>query len=119
MWLMRLHVEDGKKVMTKKKANICNNDTFVVKEVRQKSEKIAVVPVRDDEEQPEEAFYIQFKMFQKLFYPAHAITSHKAQGSTYKHPYTIWEWSHKCFDETAKYVVLSRAQKFEYINVID
>ena len=111
--------KNDKKEVVKRTTKICNNESFVVKEVRKKSERIVVIPVRDDEEKPEEGFYVGFKVFQKLFYPAYAITSHKAQGSTYKNPYTIWEWSHKCFDEAAKYVVLSRAQKFEYINVID
>ena len=111
--------KNDKKEVVRMTAKICNNESFVVKEVRKKSEKIVIIPVRDDEEKPEEGFYIEFKMFQKLFYPAYAITSHKAQGSTYKKPYTIWEWSHRCFDETAKYVVLSRASKFENINVID
>ena len=47
----------------------------------------------------------------------YAITSHKAQGSTYDHPYTIWEWTHPRFDERAKYVVLSRSKKYEHINI--
>jgi hypothetical protein len=62
-------------------------------------------------------FDVDFAMFQKLFYPAYAITSHKAQGSTYDHPYTIWEWTHPRFDERAKYVVLSRSKKYEHINI--
>ena len=92
--------------------DICNNETMSVSKVKQKSKQFEVE--RDDGTK----FDVEFDMFQKLFYPAYAITSHKAQGSTYDHEYTIWEWDHPLFDNRAKYVVLSRSKKFEYVNIV-
>ena len=95
-----------------KDIKICNNDTMTVRKIKGTTQTIEIV--RDDGCR----FDVPNDMFQKLFYPAYAITSHKAQGSTYDHPYTIWEWRHPLFDERAKYVVLSRARKYEYVNII-
>ena len=92
--------------------DICNNETMSVSKVKQKSKQFEV------EREDGSKFDVDFDMFQKLFYPAYAITSHKAQGSTYDHPYTIWEWDHPLFDVRAKYVVLSRSKKFEYVNIV-
>ena len=92
---------------------LCNNDTMTVSKVRLKSKLIEIT--REDSSK----FDVGFDMFQKLFHPAYAITSHKAQGSTYDHPYTIWEWNHARFDDRAKYVVLSRSKKYEHINIRD
>ena len=93
--------------------DLCNNDTMTVSKVRLKSKLIEIT--REDSSK----FDVMFDMFQKLFHPAYAITSHKAQGSTYDHPYTIWEWNHARFDKRAKYVVLSRSKKYEHINIRD
>jgi ATP-dependent exoDNAse (exonuclease V) alpha subunit len=93
--------------------DLCNNDTMTVSKVRLKSKLIKIT--REDSSK----FDVMFDMFQKLFHPAYAITSHKAQGSTYDHPYTIWEWNHARFDNRAKYVVLSRSKKYEHINIRD
>jgi ATP-dependent exoDNAse (exonuclease V) alpha subunit len=95
-----------------KDLQICNNDTMTVGKVKQKQGLFEIV--RDDGDK----FDIKIEVFQKLFYPAYAITSHKAQGSTYDHPYTIWEWNHPLFDHRAKYVVLSRAKKYEHVNIV-
>ena len=93
-----------------KDLDICNNDTMTVSKVKSKTKEFEIT--RDGSK-----FDVKFEVFQKLFYPAYAITSHKAQGSTYDHPYTIWEWKHPRFHARAKYVVLSRSQKYEYINI--
>jgi hypothetical protein len=93
--------------------DLCNNDTMTVSKVRLKTKEFEVV--REDGSKLD----VKFDLFQKLFYPAYAITSHKAQGSTYDHPYTIWEWTHPRFDDRAKYVVLSRSKKYEHINIRD
>ena len=94
-----------------KDLDICNNDTMTVSKVMSKTSVIEIT--REDSSK----FDVKFDMFQKLFHPAYAITSHKAQGSTYDHEYTIWEWNHPRFDNRAKYVVLSRSTKYEYINI--
>jgi len=65
---------------------------------------------------PIESVCINISNFQYLFYPAYCITTHKAQGQTFKEPYTIHEFnqmSHKL-----KYVALTRATKKEHINII-
>ena len=55
-------------------------------------------------------------MFQKLFYVAYAITTHKSQGETFNEPYTIHEWQH--MDERLRYVALTRATTIENINIM-
>ena len=45
------------------------------------------------------------KMFQRLFYPAYCITTHKMQGETIKTPYSIHEFDK--MDEKLKYVALT------------
>ena len=54
--------------------------------------------------------------FQTIFHTAYCITTHKSQGSTFDHPYTIHEWEK--FDERLKYVALSRSANLNHINVI-
>ena len=71
--------KNDKKEVVKRTTKICNNESFVVKEVRKKSERIVVIPVRDDEEKPEEGFYVGFKVFQKLFYPS--LCNNKPQST--------------------------------------
>ena len=57
-------------------------------------------------------------MFQKLFYPAYAITIFKSQGSTFDFEYTIHEFNHPLFDNRLRYVSLSRSVDIEHINII-
>ena len=59
---------------------------------------------------------IDIPMFQKLFYVAYCITSHKSQGISINQPYTIHEFER--FTPEMRYVALSRATKLEYINVV-
>lgn len=89
--------------------NIANNETFVIKSITDKS-----IVVTSDVSN--ESVTIAMGDFQKLFYVAFCITTYRAQGCTFNHPYTINEWS--LFDERLKYVALSRATKKEYINII-
>ena len=48
---------------------------------------------------------------------AYCITIHCVQGSAYDFPYTIYQFD--MLDARLKYVSLSRATKFEYINIIE
>ena len=59
---------------------------------------------------------VPIKSFQRCFYVAYAITSHKAQGQTYNHPFTIHEWTK--MSTRCKRVALTRATKWEYVNII-
>jgi hypothetical protein len=61
-------------------------------------------------------FSINSNMFQKLFYVAYAITTHKSQGETFNEPYTIHEF--KRMDERLRYVALTRATSINNINII-
>ena len=59
---------------------------------------------------------IDVSKFQKLFYVAYCITSHKSQGVTINGPYTLHEFER--YSPEMRYVALSRATKLEYINVV-
>ena len=54
--------------------------------------------------------------FQKLFYPAYAITSHCSQGMSISEPYTIYEYNK--MPDAGKYVVLSRARHENLISIL-
>jgi len=54
--------------------------------------------------------------FQKLFRIGYAFTTHSAQGMSIDKPYTIHEFNR--MDQKLKYVALSRATKYENINII-
>ena len=59
---------------------------------------------------------VPFNKFQQWFHVAYCITSHKSQGQTINKPYTIHDW--ELMSETCKYVSLSRASVFDYVNII-
>ena len=54
---------------------------------------------------------IEISDIANYFYPAYCITVHRSQGTTFDHPYTIFEWD--LMDERLKYVALSRSTKKE------
>ncbi len=54
--------------------------------------------------------------FTRCFNLSYCITCHAAQGSTFDHPYSIYELEK--FDARLKYVAISRSTKKEYINMI-
>jgi hypothetical protein len=60
--------------------------------------------------------YVSPQMFQRLFYPAYCITTHKMQGETIKTPYSIHEF--EMMDQKLKYVALTRATTKTHINLI-
>jgi hypothetical protein len=60
--------------------------------------------------------FTDHEQFQKYFYVAYAITTHKSQGCTFDFNYSIHEW-HK-MDDSLKYVALSRATNKNLINII-
>jgi ATP-dependent exoDNAse (exonuclease V) alpha subunit len=92
-----------------KKEDICNNETFNIKEVQHKTKKVII-------EDGERRLEIDFDNFQELFHPAFCITVHKSQGTTFNHPHTIHEWSK--LDSRLKYVALTRSTKLEDLNVM-
>ena len=58
------------------------------------------------------------KDFHTYFYLGFCITAHASQGSTIHEPFTIYDWNHRYFNDTAKYVCLSRATTIEHINIM-
>jgi len=60
--------------------------------------------------------FTDHEQFQKYFYVAYAITTHKSQGCTFDFNYSIHEW-HK-MDDSLKYVSLSRSTNKNLINII-
>jgi len=95
-----------------KEYDIFNNEIFTISKIHFSQETITVC---DDDDKVVE---VPFDKFQRLFYPAYAITIYKSQGSTFDHPYTIHEYNHPRFDNRLKYVCLSRATNIENINIL-
>ena len=59
---------------------------------------------------------LPLNQFQRLFYPAYCITTHKMQGETLNTPYTIHDFD--MMDQKLKYVALTRATCKKIINII-
>ena len=92
-----------------KSLNICNNDTFKIKQINNKTQTIIITD--EDKEQT-----VSFNDFQTMFYVAYCITTHKSQGMTINESYTIHEFEK--FDERLKYVSLSRSTNKMLINIV-
>jgi ATP-dependent exoDNAse (exonuclease V) alpha subunit len=88
-----------------RKADICNNETFVVKKVNDNNIIISDGGIEKE---------ILIKDFMRLFNPAYCLTVHRVQGSTFQQPFTIYQW--KNFDTKMKYTALTRATKMEHVN---
>jgi hypothetical protein len=84
-----------------------NNDQFTVKKVA-----ADIIILTDGHATME----IETADFTRCFNLAYCITIHGVQGETYDHPYTIHQFD--MMDARLRYVSLSRATKFEYINMI-
>ncbi len=56
--------------------------------------------------------HIEFKFFDL----AYCITVHKAQGSTFDFPFSIYDYNFKGFDKKLLYTAMSRSTKKEYVN---
>jgi hypothetical protein len=91
-----------------KSYDIANNQTFVVTRLSND-----IITITDDDETFKE---IKKEDFNKLFYPAYAITTHKSQGGTIDRPFTIYEWYR--FDERLKYTAITRAKNFSDISIV-
>ena len=91
----------------KEKLDVFNNEMFTIKKINISNIEIfnkctsLIVPIDE---------------FQRCFYVAFAITSHKAQGSTYDFPYSIHEW--KRMSTRCRRVALTRSTRWEWINII-
>jgi ATP-dependent exoDNAse (exonuclease V) alpha subunit len=84
-----------------------NNDQFTVQNV---SDEIIILT------DGHATMEIETADFTRHFNLAYCITCHAAQGSTFDHPYTIYEL-HK-MGARLRYVALIRSTQFNYINMI-
>jgi ATP-dependent exoDNAse (exonuclease V) alpha subunit len=94
--------------MNNRKLNLINNDEFYVERIGGKDVKLV------NQFNKQFSIIVELKMFNRLFYPAYAITVHKAQGSTYTTPFTIHQFDF--VDRRLRYVSLSRASQLELVN---
>ena len=95
--------------MTDEKTTLNNNEQFIV--TSYDSEYISIRSTIDSR-----PLDIEIKKFNKIFYPAYAITIYASQGCTINQPYTIHEFD--LLDQRARYVALSRSSQMDYINII-
>jgi hypothetical protein len=83
------------------------------------NEEYTITKIIDDEihlKNDTASIIIDVSKFQKLFYVAYCITTHKSQGMSINGPYTIHEFEK--YSPEMRYVALSRSTKLEYINVV-
>ena len=84
-----------------------NNDQFIVQKVA-----ADVIILTDGHDTME----IETAEFTRCFNLSYCITCHATQGSTFDHPYSIYQFD--MMDARLRYVSLSRSTKKEYINII-
>lgn len=87
--------------------DIANNETFNVQSISGTD-----VTISDGTDTK----VIPIGIFQRLFFPAFAITCHKAQGTSIDRPFTIYEWEK--FSTRMKYVAITRSTKLQYVNIV-
>ena len=97
-------------IKNKKEIDLINSEMFTIKEIN-KNESIITVVSKN-----EKTLEIPFDKFQRWFHLAYCITAHKSQGQTINKPYTIHDWY--LMDKTCKYVSLSRASNYDYVNIL-
>jgi ATP-dependent exoDNAse (exonuclease V) alpha subunit len=117
-----------------KSLQLINNERYIIKKVVKNTRELIVENVRQVVKRDDEGVLltdedgnvvmhtitktitIQADAFQKLFRIGYAFTTHSAQGMSIDQPYTIHEFGK--MDKKLKYVALSRATKYENINII-
>jgi hypothetical protein len=113
---------------------LINNERYIIKKVDKNTKEIVVensreVPKKDkdgNEIKDKDGNIVMDKIiktlkikadeFQKLFRIGYPFTTHSAQGMSIDKPYTIHEFNR--MDKKLKYVALSRATKYENVNII-
>jgi ATP-dependent exoDNAse (exonuclease V) alpha subunit len=90
-----------------KSLDVMNNEMFVCNKI-----KVDCIEISNEFKK----LSIPIEKFNKMFLLAFCITTHKSQGLSLNKPYCIYEYDK--FDKRLKYVALSRATKFEYINIL-
>jgi len=95
---------------TDDKIRLYNNEEYIVTNIDKNK-----IEVKSCIEQDKILIFSQ-KDFAINFNPAYCLTVHCSQGCTIKEPYTIHEF--KKFSKRLRYTALSRASKFEDINIL-
>ena len=95
---------------TDDKIRLYNNEQYIVTNIDKNKIKVKSCIELD------KVLSFSQKDFANLFYPAYCITIHCSQGCTIKEPYTIHEF--KRLNSRLRYTALSRASKFEHINIL-
>ena len=90
-----------------KSIDVLNNEMFVCDKINENDIEVS---------NSMKTLTIPKSKFNKLFLLAFCITTHKSQGLSLNEKYCIYEY-HK-FNKKLKYVALSRATKYENINII-
>lgn len=90
-----------------KQLNIVNNEAFIVSKILKN--KIIVKNTMNEEVE------VSIEKFNRVFYIAFCITTHKSQGETIDEKYTIYEWDK--MDTKLKYVAISRGKEISNIQI--
>jgi hypothetical protein len=103
------------------KFQVINNEQYTLYKINGDTLQIREKSAQEEAKKTKKAYagkeiLVFPKMFQRLFYPAYCITTHKMQGETIKTPYSIHEFDK--MDEKLKYVALTRATTKSHINLI-
>jgi hypothetical protein len=94
---------------SKRKYNIFNSCQYKIKTLNKDTFSI--------QNNIQEDIEIPYKEFHDYFWLGFCLTSHSAQGDTYKEPFTIYDWSRRKDDTTFHYVALSRGTSLKHINI--
>ncbi len=94
---------------TRKKDLVLNSQEFVVKEIKEYS-----VRLKEVDHGTETTIAKQF--ITTLFYPGYCMTVFKAQGCTFKTPYTVYEWDK--MNIRMRKVAITRGTKFKNVNIV-
>tara|TARA_R110002073_G_scaffold2643_1_gene17183 strand:- start:424 stop:4140 length:3717 start_codon:yes stop_codon:yes gene_type:complete len=113
-----LNIAEGFPVISRKTIDggktAVNNEEFKILKIF--DDRIILQSIRPD---GEHKITIPFNDFVKQFLLAFCITIHKSQGQTFDTKITIHDWSHFRMSKRLKYTAVTRATKYENINIRD
>ena len=104
-----------------KKFKIINNQQYTLFKITKDVLHIREKDAQEKAKKSKKAYkgneiYLPINQFQRMFYPAYCITTHKMQGETINKPYAIHDFH--MMDQKLKYVALTRATCKQIINII-
>jgi ATP-dependent exoDNAse (exonuclease V) alpha subunit len=104
-----------------KKFKIINNQQYTLFKISNDVLHIREKDAQEEAKKSKKAYkgneiYLPINQFQRMFYPAFCITTHKMQGETINKAYAIHDFH--MMDQKLKYVALTRATCKQIINII-